>query len=55
MAQIMPNLDELIDRVKVDKVEITVTIEPGRTEITVQPWRPYTPVCPYAAQKEGGE
>ena len=53
MAQIMPKLDELIDRVKVDKVEIIVTIEPGRTEISVQPWRPYTPVCPYAAQKEG--
>lgn len=55
MAQIMPILDELIDRVKVDKVEITVTIEPERTEITVQPWRLYMPVCPYAAQKEGGE
>lgn len=50
MAQIIPSLDELIDRVKVDKVEITVTIEPERTEITVQPWRLYTPVCPY---KEG--
>ena len=53
MVQIMSNLDELIDRVKVDKVEIAVTIEPERTEITVQPWRPFTPVCPYAGQKEG--
>lgn len=51
MAQIISNLYELIDRVKVDKVEITVTIEPERTEITVQPWRPYTPVCPYAGEK----
>jgi len=53
MAQFLPNIDELIDRVKNDKVEITVTIEPERTEITVQPWRPYTPICPYAEPKEG--
>ena len=44
---------EIIEAVKAQGVEITVTIEPERTEITVQPWRPYTPVCPYAAREAG--
>lgn len=41
------NLREIVDLVKAEGVEITVTIEPDRTEVSVQPWRPYTPTCPY--------
>lgn len=44
------SLSELIDLVKDEQVEIFMTWEPGRTEMTVQPWRPYTPVCPYGAR-----
>lgn len=47
------SLNELLDLVKDRQVEITVTWEPDRTEVTVQPWRPYTPVCPYGTRKEG--
>ena len=41
------DLREIVDLVKAEGVEITITIEPGRTEVSVQPWRPYTPTCPY--------
>ena len=44
------SLSELIDLVKDEQVEISMTWEPGRTEMTIQPWRPYTPVCPYGAR-----
>lgn len=47
------SLNELIDLVRDRQVEITLTIEPGRTEMIIQPWRPYTPVCPYGARTEG--
>lgn len=47
------SLSELIDLVKDRQVEITATFEPERTEVTIQPWRPYTPVCPYGARVEG--
>lgn len=43
---------EMIEAVKTQQVEITVTMEPDRTEITVQPWRPYRMACPYAKEKE---
>lgn len=42
----------MIEAVKTQQIEITVTMEPDRTEITVQPWRPYHPICPYATEKE---
>lgn len=47
------SLSELIDLVKDRQVEITMTFDPERTEVTIQPWRPYTPVCPYGARVEG--
>lgn len=43
---------EMIEAVKTQQVEITVTMEPDRTEITVQPWRPYRMACPYATEQE---
>lgn len=46
------SLSELIELVKDEQVEISMTWEPGRTEMTVQPWRPYMPVCPYGARVE---
>ena len=48
------NIDifEMIEAVKTQQIEITVTMEPDRTEICVQPWRPYKPYCPYATEKE---
>ena len=45
------DFDALISRVKSEQVDITVTIEPDRTEISITPWRPYRPICPYAGEK----
>jgi hypothetical protein len=44
------DLKELMQRVVEQKASVTITFEPDRTEISVTPWRPYTPSCPY---KEG--
>lgn len=41
---------EMIEAVKTQQVEIVITMEPDRTEITVQPWRPYRMACPYAGE-----
>ena len=30
-------------------------IEPERTEITMQPWKPYKMTCPYANVKENND
>lgn len=42
--------EEVIKRVKEDKVEITLTTTPESTELTVRPWEPYQPLCPYAKE-----
>lgn len=42
------DLDELIEKVQKANCEITITIEPDREEITVQPWKPFHYRCPYA-------
>lgn len=52
---IIPDFIALIDRVKDDKIEITITIEPDRTEITMHPWKPYRMACPYANVKEDND
>jgi hypothetical protein len=49
------DIDKMIEAVKEKSVEITVTMEPDRTEISVQPWRPYRPTCPYAEIKEAAD
>lgn len=46
------DFDELIRRVKTDSLEITITVEPDRTEISIQPWKPYEMRCPYGVTKE---
>ena len=46
------DINEMIEIVKEKPVEITITMEPDRTEISVQPWRPYRPTCPYTELKE---
>ena len=39
-----------------DKIEVQITIEPDRTEVNIQPWKPYEMKCPYAnVAKEGAE
>ena len=43
---------EMIEAAKTQQVEITITMEPERTEITVQPWRPYEMQCPYDKGKK---
>lgn len=35
------DFDKLIEKVTKEKCEITISCEPTRTEITIQPWKPY--------------
>lgn len=44
------NWHEIIDTVNKEKVEITLTTTPESTEITVRPWEPYRPMCPYVKE-----
>ena len=37
----------LIEKASKNKCEITVSCEPTRTEITIQPWKPFEYSCPY--------
>jgi hypothetical protein len=49
------DINEMIEAVKKKSVEITITMEPDRTEVIVQPWRPYRPMCPYTEYKEASD
>ena len=44
----MGNIDfnELIKKVSKEKCEITISCEPDRAEITIQPWVPFSFSCP---------
>ena len=42
------DIEALVRRVVEDKIEVQITIEPDRTEINIQPWKPYEMKCPYA-------
>ena len=41
----------LADFARLKRVEIRVTTSRDGTEITVEPWEPYQPICPYARQR----
>ena len=41
------NFDSLIKKAVKESCEITITVEPGRTEIQIQPWKPFSYTCPY--------
>lgn len=43
--------DELLKQAAETKTEITVTIEPDRQEIQMQPWKPFEYKCPAAPSK----
>lgn len=43
--------DELLTKAAATKTEITVTIEPDRREISIQPWNPFKYKCPAAPSK----
>lgn len=42
--------NKIVKAVTEEKVEITLTTTPESTEVTVRPWEPYQPVCPYAKE-----
>ena len=48
------DINKLIDRVVSEKIEIQVTMEPDRTEITIQPWKPYEIKWPYGMESKEG-
>ena len=37
----------LMDHAREQKVSVTLTVEPGRTEVSVQPWESVVMFCPY--------
>ena len=48
------DFNELIEKATKERCEITVIYEPDKTEITIQPWKPFQFSCPYinTTQKE---
>lgn len=48
------NIDEfaiaLIHHVGKEKISITWKVEPEHKEVQIEPWEPYTPICPYASE-----
>lgn len=49
------DINALIDRVVSENVEINVTIQPDRTEVNIQPWKPFEMKCPYDNGKKNKE
>ena len=51
---IFENIDfnALIEKATKEKCEITISYEPNRTEITIQPWKPFSYACPYKTKQE---
>lgn len=47
------DFNALIEKATKEKCEITISYEPNRTEITIQPWKPFSYACPYKAKQEG--
>jgi len=39
--------EAILSRVKDEKVRVSVTWEPGHTELSVEPWEPFEMECPY--------
>lgn len=48
-------LNECFKKVVEEKVEVTLSIEPDRVEIQIQPWKPFTYACPYRIGNEQEE
>ncbi len=46
------DFNKLIEKANKEKCEITISCEPNRTEITVQPWKPFSYSCPYKLQEK---
>ncbi len=46
------DFNKLIEKVNKEKCEIIISCEPNRTEITVQPWKPFSYSCPYKPQEK---
>ena len=44
--------DKLIEKAAKEKFDITISCEPNRIEITIQPWKPFSYACPYETRKE---
>ena len=46
------DFNALIEKATKEKCEITISYEPNRTEITIQPWKPFSYACPYKTKQE---
>lgn len=45
------DFNKLIKKVSKEKCEITISCEPDRTEITIQPWVPFSYHCPLNSKR----
>lgn len=41
----------LIEKAREEKCEITISYGIDKTEISIQPWKPFSYACPYMSQK----
>ena len=46
-------VEQLVKAVVENKVEASIEIEPDRSEIRLEPWRPMRMQCPYGRNEEG--
>ena len=46
------DFDKLIEKATNEQCEITISCEPTRTKITIQPWKPFAYSCPYKSKQE---
>ena len=49
------DLQDIVNVVKNEKVEITITAEPERYEIQINPWKPFEYTCPMHINRGGVE
>lgn len=42
------NFNDLIEKANKEKCEVTISYEPTRTEVSIQPWKPFEYNCPYS-------
>ena len=41
----------LAEKVKREKISIDMSITADGLNLTISPWQPYTPLCPYAGKR----
>ena len=48
---LLKDIDSLIERVRMEQVEIEIEATPEEQRVTIRPWRPFEYQCPYRSDK----